>query len=308
MSDVGAETVGADDVVQPFLIEASGLAGRMVRLGPVVDDILSRHPENPPAVRKLLAEFLVLGAGLAAALKYDGVFTLQAKGDGPVPLIVADVTTDGAMRGYAQVKGAVPDFDAIAERPIPALLGAGHLAFTIDQGQHMQRYQGIVALDGDTLGDCVDHYFAQSDQFASAIKLAAGQDETGRWRASALMLQRIPEEGGRDAADADRAEEDWNRATILMRSASAAEMLDPGLGAHGLLYRLFHEDGVRVFDPKPVRRECRCSRERMLMVLSSLPKDDRDYLVQDDGRISVTCEFCGETRRFAPEELELGQA
>lgn len=308
MSDLSGATVAEEDIVQPFLIEASGIAGRMVRLGRVVDDILSRHPENPPAVRKLLAEFLVLGAGLAAALKYDGVFTLQAKGDGPVPLIVADVTTGGDIRGYAQVKGDIPPFPATADRPIPALLGAGYLAFTIDQGAHMQRYQGIVALGGDTLGDCVDHYFAQSDQFASAIKLAAGQDEAGQWRASALMLQRIPEEGGRDAADALVAEEDWNRATILMRSASEAEMLDPGLGAHGLLYRLFHEDGVRVFDPKTVRRDCRCSRERMLMVLASLPKDDRDYLVQDDGRISVTCEFCLETHAFDPEELELGQA
>ena len=302
------ETVGPDDIVQPFLIDKSGIAGRLVRLGPSVADILGRHADNPPAVQMLLAESLALASGLAAALKFDGVFTLQVKGDGPVPLLVVDVTTDGDIRGYAQVKGPVPEFETISDRLVPSVLGEGYLAFTIDQGQHMERYQGIVALDGATLEECVRHYFAQSDQFASSIKLAAGQDEAGNWRAAALMVQRLPQEGGINRTDEEVAEEDWRRATILMQSASPAEMLDPDLSAHELLYRLFHEDGVRVTEPKAQQRGCRCSRERMLMVLSSLPQDDIDYLAEETGKIDVTCEFCTETQRFDPAELKLGQA
>lgn len=302
------EAVGPDDIVQPFLIDKSGIAGRVVRLGPAVADILGRHADNPPAVQMLLAESLALASGLAAALKFDGVFTLQVKGDGPVPLLVVDVTTDGDIRGYAQVKGAVPEFETISDKLVPAVLGEGYLAFTIDQGQHMERYQGIVALDGASLEDCVRHYFEQSDQFASSIKLAAGQDEAGNWRAAALMVQRLPQEGGINRTDEEVAEEDWRRATILMQSASPAEMLDPNLSAHELLYRLFHEDGVRVTEPKAQQRGCRCSRERMLMVLSSLPQDDIDYLAEETGKIDVTCEFCTETQRFDPAELKLGQA
>ena len=297
-----------DDLVQPFLIDKSGIAGRLVRLGPAVADILGRHATNPPAVQMLLAQSLALAAGLAAALKFNGIFTLQVKGDGPVPMLVVDVTTGGDIRGYAQVKGDVPPFETIADRLVPALLGEGYLAFTIDQGQDMERYQGIVSLDGATLEDCVRHYFEQSDQFASAIKLAAGQDEAGHWRAAALMLHRLPQEGGINQTDTEVAEEDWARASILMRSASPAEMLDPALSAHALLYRLFHEDGVRVSDTKALQRGCRCSRERMLMVLSSLPADDIAYLAEETGKIDVTCEFCTETQRFDPAELELGRA
>lgn len=299
---------GPDDIVQPFLIVNSGIAGRLVRLGPVVADILGRHATNPPAVQTLLAEALALAAGLAAALKYDGIFTLQVKGDGPVPMLVVDMTTGGEIRGYAQVKDTVPPLEEIADRLVPALLGQGHLAFTIDQGQHMDRYQGIVSLDGNTLEECVSHYFAQSDQFASSLKLAAGQDEAGAWRAAALMVQRLPQEGGINQTDADDAEEHWRRAAILMQSATPAEMLDPGLSAHDLLFRLFHEDGVRASEPRSIARGCRCSRERMQMVLSTLPEDDIAYLVGEDGKIAVTCEFCNETQGFDPADLTLPRA
>lgn len=303
-------SVGQDDIVLPFLIDKSGIAGRLVRLGPALEDILGRHAANPMPVQMLLAESLALGAGLAAALKFDGVFTLQVKGDGPVPMLVVDVTTAGEIRGYAQVKGDVPSYDeALAVGLVPSLFGTeGYLAFTIDQGQHMERYQGIVELGGKTLEECVAHYFAQSDQFASSIKLAAGQDEAGHWRASALMLQRLPQEGGINQTDVEIAAEDWNRATILMQSASTAEMLDPGLSANDLLFRLFHEDGVRVTEAKPLHRSCRCSRDRMLMVLSSLPEEDITYLAGETGKIEVTCEFCTETQRFDPEELKFAQA
>jgi molecular chaperone Hsp33 len=292
----GART---DDCVQPYMIDKTGLVGRMVKLGDTVDAILRRHA-YPEPVATLLSEVLALTAGLAAALKYDGVFTLQTKGDGPVPLMVADVTSGGAMRGFAQVKGDVPD--TVGGAPIPKLLGNGYLAFTVDQGPRMERYQGIVALEGATLEDCVHRYFEQSEQFASAVKLASGRRSDGRYAAAALLVQRLPEEGG--TLDIGRADEDaWRRAVTLMASASTEEMLDPALPPNGLLFRLFHEDGVRAFAARPIEEKCRCSRERIESVLGTLDPAELDELRLDDGRIEVVCEFCSRAEYFDDGDL-----
>lgn len=288
----------SDDVVQPFMIEASGLAGRLVRLGAALDEILARH-DLPESVARLLGEFLALGATLAAALKYSGVFSLQTKSDGPVPMMVADITDRGDMRAYAQVKGTLPDDGAAASGPVPALLGPGYLAFTVDQSAKVDRYQGLVSLEGATLVECLDHYFAQSQQFDSSLLGACGKDSAGRWRAAAIMLQRLPQEGGRGGSSDD---EDWNRAVTLMGSATRRELLDPQITPDRLLYRLFHEDGVRVFEPRPLAARCRCSRERMLNVLAALrPEEIADVAV--DGVVETTCEFCSTTRRFTPAEI-----
>ena len=225
----------SDDVIQPYMIDATGLHGRMVKLGSSVDTILNRHG-YPEPVAILLAEFLALCAGLAAALKYEGVFTLQTKGDGPVPMLVADVNSAGEMRGYASVKGEIPDLHDVLTAPVPKLLGQGYLAFTVDQGQHMERYQGIVALEGATLEECVHRYFEQSDQFSSAVKLSAGRRPDGTMGASALLVQRLPDEGGDESIG--KADEDaWRRAVTLMASAKAEEMLDPVLPPNDLLFR-----------------------------------------------------------------------
>ena len=289
-----------DDMVQPFMIDASGLHGRLVRMGPVVDTILSRH-DYPEPLKMLLGKFLVLGAALATALKYEGVFTLQAKGDGIVPLIVADVTSAGDVRGYAQLTGDITDAEAAIAKPVSSLMGKGYIAFTVDQGPDTDRYQGIVELKGDTLEEAVDHYFEQSQQFNSTLTLAAEQQMDGSWRAGAIVLQRLPDEGGISTAEGD-AEEDWTRATTLMRSASAAEMLSPDLGPQALLYRLFHEEGVRVFDPKPLDVGCRCSRERISGILKGMSQDDIDHSIVDD-QISVNCEFCNQAFVFTAEEI-----
>lgn len=297
----GART---DDCVQPYMINKTGLIGRMVKLGSTVDAILTRHA-YPDPVAFLLAEVLALTAGLAAALKYDGVFTLQTKGDGPVPMLVADVTSDGKMRGFAQVKGDIPS--DVSTAPVPKLLGGGYLAFTVDQGAHMERYQGIVALDGATLQECVHGYFERSEQFASAVKLAAGRRPDGGYAASALLVQRLPDEGG--ALDIGRADEDaWRRAVTLMASATSAEMLDPALPPNGLLYRLFHEDGVRAFAARPLQDTCRCSRDRIEMVLQSLAPADVDELKLEDGRIEVVCEFCARAEYFDDDQLAVLRA
>ncbi len=291
-------TTPLGDFVQPFQIEASGLRGRLVRLGPVIDSVLGRHA-YPEPVANLLAEMLALAAVLASALKYDGVFTLQVKGAGPIRLMVADVTSGGDMRGFAQFDGDLLEgLDALPS--VPRALGAGYLAFTVDQGEHSERYQGIVELVGASLVDCVHHYFRQSEQIRAGIKLAvAGGEGERHWRAGALMLQRLPRGGLAEDGDGD---EDWRDALILMASATAAELVDAELPANDLLYRLFHEDGVRVFTPAAFRPGCRCSRERVETVLRSFGPDDLES-VTVEGRVVVTCEFCNARYDFKPSEI-----
>ena len=288
------------DLVQPFQIEGPGLRGRLVQLGPAVDTILTRH-DYPPAVAGLLAEALTLAAALSAALKYDGVFTLQIKGSGPVKMLVADVTSAGALRGYAEVEGVVPSPREAKDAPVKHLVGEGYLAFTVDQGTHTERYQGIVELTGDTLVDSVHHYFRQSEQFSAAVRLATGRGEDGAWRSGALMLQRLPDKE-RIVVREER-DEDWRRAVILMTSASDAELLDPELDPRELLYRLFHEDGVRVFEPHGLAFGCRCSRERAARILASLPRAEVAELTVDR-KVTVTCQFCNTTETFDEEQID----
>ena len=289
----------ADDIVQPFQIEGPGLRGRLVRLGPAIDTIVKRH-DYPPAVAALLAETLAMAAALAAALKYDGMFTLQIKGDGPVPMIVADVASDGVMRGYAEVAGELPPEPEILAAPVPRLVGAGHLAFTVDQGEHTERYQGIVELSGASLTDCVHHYFQQSEQFGAAMRLSAGRNDAGLWRAGAMMLQRLPDH--EPIIVREERDEAWRRAVILMNSVTGEELLDRNLAPADLLFRLFHEDGVRIFRQQDLAFGCRCSRARAARILGSLPRAEIETLFVD-GEITVTCQFCNTTEAFDPDEI-----
>jgi len=292
-----------DDLVQPFRIDPFALRGRLVRLGPTVDRILTQH-DYPEPVAAILGEAITLAVVLAGALKYDGIFTLQTKGDGPVRLIVADVSTSGAVRGYAQYDpNRVGEISGRAGQSpsVPQLCGGGYIAFTVDQGEHTERYQGIVELTGTTLAECAQHYFRQSEQIQAGIKLSAARLEGGTWRAGGLMLQRVPPEGGYTII-ADDVEDGWRRAMVLMSSATGAELTDPDLAPRQLLYRLFHEEIVRVFDTQAVEARCRCSRERIIGILRSFPSKDIDEL-REDKVTTVTCEFCNTTYEFDREEL-----
>jgi len=288
-----------DDIVQPFVLDKSGFHGRLVRLGPAVDTIMGRHA-YAPAVGGVLAESLALTSALAAALKFDGVFTLQLSGDGAVKFLVSDVTSAGDLRGYAGLREEVPLPDSVGAAPIPRLFGKGYLAFTVDQGVHTDRYQGIVDLTGGTLQDCVHHYFRQSDQFTAVVKLHGRRLPDGRWRAGALMLQRSPET--EDPNKQDATEEAWREALIMLGSCSDDELIAPDISAHGLLYRLFHEDGVRVFETRPLQFRCRCSDRKVERVLMALPDDELDSLIID-GKVTVTCEFCNEVREFDRSQI-----
>ena len=293
-----ADSPALGDLVQPFQVEALGMRGRLVRLGPALEAILGGHG-YPDPVAAMLAETLALAAALAGGLKYDGIFTLQTQGDGPLGMIVADVTSDGAMRGYARFDEARLAFTADTGGPVPRLLGSGHMAFTVDQGPDTERYQGITELEGSTLADCAHVYFRQSEQLETAITLAATPAPIGKHGgafAGALMVQRMP------ADNSEAADDDWRRAVILMSTASAGELLDPALAPADLLYRLYHAEGVRVFRTRPLHHACRRSRTKVEKTLASFPRSEIEAMAED-GKVTVTCEFCRSAYVYGEDEL-----
>ncbi|MFO1075306.1 MAG: Hsp33 family molecular chaperone HslO [Geminicoccaceae bacterium] len=287
------------DLLRPFQIERSHLRGRFVRLGQTVDFVLRAH-DYPPPVSHLLGELLVLAGALAGGLKFEGSFSLQIRGDGPVGLLVADCTNDGRMRGYASFDEA--GVAAVGpERPM-ALLGRGVLALTIDQravGGDLS--QGIVDLSGDTLAACMLGYFERSEQVRTGIRMAVGREAvTGRWQAGAIIIQALPNTDPRKELET---EEDWRRAMVLLGSATDAELLDADLRPDDLLFRLFHEDGVRVFHALALSPGCGCDEQRVVAMLQSFPLDDLEAMRQDDGSITVTCQFCSRVYHFPSARL-----
>ena len=304
-----------DDVVLPFQTVLSRVSGRIVRLGETVDRILKRH-EYPDGVSETLGEALALAALIGAGLKFEGRLILQTKSDGPLDLIVADFATPGSLRGYASFyKARCADAGAGGER---ALLGKGHLAMTIDPGGDMDRYQGLVALDNTTLTEAAHTYFRQSEQLPTFIRLAVARERSGtggewRWRAGGIMLQHIAHEGGRADEELAAAEErgtmlgeeddHWRRVSILAATVEDHELVDPTLSAEGLLYRLFHEEGVRVHPAQPLGEYCTCSRERVFGFLKRFGAAELADMHEPDGTISVTCEFCSTRYAFDPSEI-----
>jgi molecular chaperone Hsp33 len=321
----GQSSLPVDDLIQPFRLDATGLRGRLVRLGPLLDRILGNH-DYPEPVCRMLAEMLALGVALAHALQYDGVFTLQTQSDGPIGMMVVDVTSRAEIRGCAKFDESRLKEALVHGGPgggenrdsVPRLLGAGYLAFTVDPGAGDsdvggKRYQGIVELQGATLTDCAHHYFRQSEPMDAAIRLAvthaAGAAGGKRhWRAASMMVQRLSRSAtatpfaAATPASAVVTEDDWRRTLAFMGSATDREMLDPRLGPRELLYRLFHEDDVRAYRTVPVVPGCRCSREKVRRILGSFPREEIDEMKIND-QVVVTCEFCGDTQRFDDDEL-----
>lgn len=288
--------------VQPFHLRDKPVRGRLIRLGALAEALLSRH-DNPDVVKKLTGQALALTAGLATALKFQGSFSLQGKGDGAVPMLLADCTDAGTLRGYARVDPEKLTLLNGADAEAGALLGSGYLAFTVDQGPDMERYQGIVGLEGETLAEMTGHYFATSEQLASRVWLAAGQTKAG-WRGTALILERVAGEGGIDP-EMNAAEQDdaWDTALALASTLKEEEMLDDALAPEQLLFRLFHAEGLVLDRPRPLSYGCRCSRARLTSVLEGFGDEDLDEMTQS-GEISMTCEFCNTTFRFARDEVK----
>lgn len=291
------------DLLLPFQVGAGAVRGRLVRLGPSVESILAGH-SYPEPVAALLAETLVLAGVLAGSLKYDGVFTLQAQGAGPVSLLMADVTSTGTVRGYAR-------FDAdglggVTDHTVPHLLGKGYLAFTVDQGPDTDRYQGIVELEGETLSECARLYFQQSEQLDTEVKLASRPGANGAgWRAAGLMIQRMPGSvPGAPILLGAESEEAWNTTRILMESVTEAEMLDESLPLERLALRLFHGEGLQCFEPKALVAGCRCSQAKIESALRAIPRSEIESLKDESGHVVITCEFCRTDYRFGDKELD----
>jgi molecular chaperone Hsp33 len=304
------------DHVIPFAIKPLGVRGRIVRLGPVIDDILSRH-DYPEAVSSLVAESVALTAMLGTALKFDGKFIVQTKTSGPVKMLVADFVSPGGVRGCAKFDGGA--VDALAKPDEKQLLGEGYLAMTVDQGQNMERYQGIVPLGNSTLADAAHTYFLQSEQIPTRLRVAAGPllargEKQTHWRAGAILVQHLPAEGGSsplpemsgDAPEGTSVEiqehDNWVKARLLLDTVQDHELLDPTLTSEQLLFRLYHEDGVTVYPAIPISRHCTCSREAVSAMLQNFSGSDRADMVKDD-KIEVTCEFCSTPYQFTLQEF-----
>lgn len=313
---------GEDDSVIPFAVEPLDVRGRLARLGSELDRILAPH-NYPPEVARLVGEATALTALLGATLKFEGRLQLQTKSDGIVDMLVVDFDAPDRLRALARF-----DANALASaRQAGAiepgsLLGRGHLAFTIDRGSQQSRYQGVVALDGQSLESAAQQYFRQSEQIPTFLRLAVAQvldgpDARARWRAGGLMVQFLPTSPERqrmrdfdpgnapDGAPAPHFVEDeaWSEAQALAATTEDHELVDPTLSGERLLYRLFHERGVKVFETARVRYQCRCTREGIETMLRRFSAQDRHDMVDDDGLISVTCEFCTEKRTFEPAQF-----
>src|ERR1700730_8438147 len=309
--------VPVDDAVLPFEVASLDLRGRLTRLGPALDDVLTRH-DYPAPVGKLLGEAIVLTTLLGSSPKSEGLLLLQPQPAGRVSFLIVDFQAPDRLRAYAR-------FDAKRLKDgqdSAALLGQGHLAMTIDQGPDMSRYQGLVALEGGTLEDAAHEYFLRSEQIPTRVRLAVGEEWRGggegprhRWRAGGMLLQFLPKAPERarqpdlHPGDAPEgvvahlmAEDDaWVEGQSLISTVEDVELIDPALSGERLLYRLFHERGVRVFPPLPLRAQCSCSRDAVAGMLASFAPKDRADMVKD-GKVVVTCEFCSSVYEFTPDE------
>lgn len=310
-----------DDAVLPFSVEGLDVRGRAIQMGPALSALLARH-DYPLPVSKLLGEAVVLAVLLGSSLKFDGQFLLQTQTDGPVDMLVVDYRTSGNIRAYARFKAErVAEMEAEGLLKPELLLGKGILAMTIDQGEFTSRYQGIVQLDGTSLEEVAHAYFQQSEQIPTIVRLAVAEMMTREdggaahsWRAGGLLVQYLPEASigvHRDLSGGDapeglehHAEEEdaWAEASSLVSTVEDHELIDPEVPVERLLYRLFHERGVRVFDPVPVREQCSCSRERIQGVLSSFSAEEITESIEN-GEIAVSCEFCGQKYAFDPQEF-----
>ncbi len=314
---------GHDDVVLPFAVEPLDVRGRVVRLGASIDTILARHG-YPDPVARVLGEAAALTAMLGASLKLEGRFQLQTKTDGVIDMVVVDFNAPDRLRATAR-------FDKDRLEALGAgllrsgdLLGSGYMAMTIDQGPDRSRYQGVVALEGQGFEEAAHQYFRQSEQIPTQVRLAvAEQFENGRnaYRAGGVMIQFLPSSPDRmrqaDLAPGDipeghpsndlpaPSEDDaWVEAKSLLATVEDHELIDPAVSSERLLYRLFHERGVRVFEGQPMHEECTCSQERIMGMMRRFSPEDRRDMVGDNGRIGITCEFCSRFYDLDPVEVE----
>lgn len=315
-----ASPLPRDDSVLPFAVEALGLRGRLVRLGPAVHSMIA-HYDYPPQAARLLGEAAALTVLLGSLLESHGRFQLQTRSDGAVDMLVVDYDAPGRLRGFAKfdaskIAAAGGDISTAPAR----LLGRGHLALTMEREGEASRYQGVVPLEGESLAEAAHLYFRQSEQIPTFVRLAVAESVTASgtsWRAGGLLLQFLPSAGRRQSRDLHPGDapkgavlgdgpenEAWIEGLSLAGTLEDHELVDPGLSGERLLYSLFHERGVKVFREREVAEVCRCSHQRIANMLRRFSPQERRDMVGDNGRIGVTCEFCRVHREFDPAEFE----
>ena len=310
------DNLTAGSQILPFYLangssDVALIRGRMASVGTAASTIIERH-EYPDLVGCLQAEALALAACLSSTLKFDGVFTLQAKGDGLVRTLFADITEAGDLRGYcvldedqsqlSALQLAQPNDDAVHIVP---LMGGGYIAFTVDDDATGGRYQGIVELDGPHLSNAAMRWFENSEQTDTMVLCAAEKGGSG-WQASALILQRIAYEGGdvELVAGAKTASDDaWHMAKTLLSSVTRAELLDPDLTSEEIIFRLFNSMAPHVAPARAVTDQCRCDVQKIESMLTQLSVDDVNDLADPDGALYITCEFCKTERVFNKSDL-----
>lgn len=275
-----------DNAVQRFIFENTDIRGEVVSLNNSYVDALEAH-EYPEVVRRFLGELVASAVLLSSTLKFEGLLTLQARGDGPLSLLMVECSDQKSFRAVAQFR------DDIAEAPLQTLLGKASLLITVDPVKG-KRYQGIVPLEKETLAASLEDYFAQSVQLQTRLWLACdGQSSSG------LLLQALPASA---ELSADARSESWNRMTALAETVQSSELLD--LDHETLLVRLFHEETVRIFEKEPVRFICTCSQERSAKIISTLDRKEVESIIEEEGQVAMDCQFCNHQYVFGKEDID----
>lgn len=293
-----------------FYLNNGAFLGRIVRLQDVVNTILQKH-KYPLAVSGALAESCALGALLSSLLKYDGLFTLQTKSSGPVGMLVVDVNSSGKMRACATFDEErltkaqhLRKKDGELEET-PHLLGGGYLAFTVDQGDKANLYQGVVDLQGKTLSECAMRYFKMSEQVETYLQLflKAPENEHEPWKSAGIVIQKIPSEGGKKSfATEEERDKAWEEAVVFAKSLAAGEVFDENLSNEQILHRLYHSSNMAFGTEKKYEFGCRCNREKLLAVMRSFSPEELDEMAKNN-KISAECNFCSEKYEFEKGEI-----
>lgn len=279
------------DTLQRFLFEHASVRGELVQLDASWKAVLERH-EYPEAVREPLGQMIVASVLLAATMKFNGSITLQVRGSGPISMLVVDCSPRHGddevgplyhVRGMANWSGEVPKGN------LPSRFGDGNLVITIDPGPGTTRYQGIVALTGNSMADAIDDYLERSEQLATRMWLSADSE-----RAAGMLLQKLPGEVIE--------EESWSRVTMLASTITGTELLE--LEQQEIIHRLFHEEDVRVFERQPVAFHCNCSRERVAEALRGMGHDEIMDIIHTEGKVEVSCQFCNRHYDFDAVDAE----
>ena len=284
-----------DNHIIPFQLGGNRVRGSIVRLGTAVSDIIKRH-KYPQNIESLLADTLTITACLGSRMKHDGVFTIQAKGTGEVHTLFSDVTNNGFLRGYV---GFNTDL-TIQDKDLISLMVSGHITFTLDQGKYSKRYQGIVALEDKSISKSAELYFNNSEQLETKFVVFNNYDsecssKEKLFSSGLIMLQKMP-----DKTDMDEEEniEVWKNSLNFLSTLKKEECLSVSLTSRDILFRLFNEVGVTVYDEIVIQDKCRCSKEKVELAIKKLNKDELNEIADEKGNIKVICEFCKMERSF----------